>query len=211
MVLRQGVGAGARVLEERRALELEPQGLPVDGGHRARGEAGAQAQGAREARAVECAPAHGEPRLEPAVGTVLDPRNAEVRLTVQMTFSAFAVKSENTVQNQLQRVVPLRFQSGSTPVCKVGELPKFRISNWQTTQSGVAINGEVQCAPQMPVDDAVVASLPSKLQGLKTDQAQQVLDALKTSGVISDYQLPARAEMPPLAQLITIRVGGSMP
>ncbi|MEY3990340.1 MAG: hypothetical protein RI985_1421 [Chloroflexota bacterium] len=154
---------------------------------------------------------YGEPRLEPAVGTVLDPRNAEVRLTVQMTFSAFAVKSENTVQNQLQQVVPLRFQSGRTPVCKVGELPKFRISNWQATNSGVLINGEVQCAPQMPVDDAVVAGLPGKLQGLTADQAQQVLDGLKASGVISDYQLPARAEMPPLAQLITIRVGGSTP
>jgi hypothetical protein len=154
---------------------------------------------------------YGEPRLEPAVGTVLDPRNAEVRLTVQMTFSAFAVKSENTVQNQLQRVVPLRFQSGRTPVCKVGELPKFRISNWQATNSGVLINGEVQCAPQMPVDDAVVAGLPGKLQGLTADQSQQVLDGLKASGVISDYQLPARAEMPPLAQLITIRVGGSTP
>lgn len=154
---------------------------------------------------------YGEPRLEPAVGTVLDPRNAEVRLTVQMTFRALAVKSEYTVQNQLQQAVPLRFQSGRTPVCKVGELPKFRISNWQTTQNGVVINGEVQCAPQMPVDDAVVANLPSKLQGLNIAQAQQVLDALKTSGVISDYQLPARAEMPPLAQLITIRVGGSTP
>lgn len=154
---------------------------------------------------------YGEPRLEPAVGTVLDPRSAEVRLTVQMTFSAFAVKSDNTVQNQLQRVVPLRFQSGRSPVCKVGELPKFRISDWQATKSGVSLNGEVQCAPQMPVDDAVVAALPGNLQGLSINQAQQVLDQLKVSGVISDYQLPARAEMPPLAQLITIRVGGSTP
>jgi hypothetical protein len=115
------------------------------------------------------------------------------------------------VQNQLQRVVPLRFQSGRSPVCKVGELPKFRISDWQATKNGVSINGEVQCAPQMPVDDAVVAALPGNLQGLSINQAQQVLDQLKVSGVISDYQLPARAEMPPLAQLITIRVGGSTP
>lgn len=154
---------------------------------------------------------YGEPQLEPAVGTVLDPRNAEVRLTVQMTFSALAVKSDNTVQNQLQRVVPLRFQSGRSPVCKVGELPKFRIADWQATKSGVSINGEVQCAPQMPVDDTVVAGLPGKLQGLSAEQTQQVLDQLKTAGVISDYQLPARAEMPPLAQLITVRVGGSTP
>ncbi|MFZ9857788.1 MAG: hypothetical protein ACO3F2_05565 [Roseiflexaceae bacterium] len=154
---------------------------------------------------------YGEPRLEPAVGTVLDPRNAEVRLTVQMTFSAFAVKADNTVQNQLQRVVPLRFQSGRSPVCKVGELPKFRISDWQATKSSVLINGEVQCAPQMPVDETVVAALPRNLQGLQANQAQQLLEQLKSSGVISDYQLPARAEMPPLAQLITIRVGGSIP
>ena len=73
------------------------------------------------------------------------------------------------------------------------------------------IDGEVRCAPQMPVDDAVVAALPRQLQGLSATQAQQVLDTLKTQGVISDYQLPARAEMPPLAQLITIRVGGSAP
>jgi hypothetical protein len=164
------------------------------------------------AMAVLGSPAiYGEPRLEPAVGTVLDPRNAEVRLTVQMTFSAFAIKAENTVQNQLQRVVPLRFQSGRTPVCKVGELPKFRISDWQATKSGVSINGEVRCAPQMPVDDAIVAALPRKLQGMKANQAQSMLNELKDAGVISDYQLPARAEMPPLAQLITIRVGGSAP
>ncbi len=154
---------------------------------------------------------YGEPRLEPAVGSVLDPRSAEVRLTVQMTFSALAVKTDNAVQTQLQRVVPQRFQAGNTPVCKVGELPKFRIAGWQPTKSGIVINGEVRCAPQMPVDDVVVAGLPNQLQGLPADQAQRVLDNLKTKGVISDYQLPTRATMPPLAQLITIRVGGSTP
>jgi hypothetical protein len=46
---------------------------------------------------------------------------------------------------------------------------------------------------------------------MKVNQAQSVLNELKDAGVISDYQLPARAEMPPLAQLITIRVGGSAP
>lgn len=154
---------------------------------------------------------YGEPRLEPAVGTVLDPRSAEVRLTVQMTFRAFAVKSDDVVQTQLQRVVPQRFQGGNTPVCKVGELPKFRIADWQPTTSSIVINGEVRCAPQMPVDDAVVAALPAQLQGLSIDQAQQILEDLKMQGIISDYQLPARATMPPIAQLITVRVGGGTP
>lgn len=154
---------------------------------------------------------YGEPRLEPAVGTVLDPRSAEVRLTVQMTFSALAVKSDDAVQVQLQRVVPQRFQSGRTPVCKVGELPKFWIESWQATKSSILVNGEVRCAPQMPVDDAVVAALPGQLQGLSIDQAQRILENLKEQGIISDYQLPTRAMMPPLAQLITVRVGGSMP
>lgn len=154
---------------------------------------------------------YGEPRLEPAVGTVLDPRNAELRLTVQMTFRALAVQSQSSVQEQLQRVVPQRFQSGRSPVCKVGELPKFRIARWVATETGVNINGEVRCAPQMPVDDAVVATLPDTLRGMSMSNAQKVLDDLKTQGVISDYQLPARAEMPPVAQLITVRVGGSAP
>jgi hypothetical protein len=154
---------------------------------------------------------YGEPQLEPSVGTVLDPRSAEVRLTVQMTFRALAVKSENMVQEQLQRVVPQRFQTGNAPVCKVGELPKFRIASWTAASSGVVINGEVRCAPQMPVDDAVVMALPRQLQGMTVAQATQVLDALKAQGVISDYQLPARAQMPPIAQLITIRVGGGTP
>jgi kynureninase len=63
----------------------------------------------------------------------------------------------------------------------------------------------------MPVDAGVLASLPAQLATTTPEQASAVLDALQAQGVISDYQLPARSQLPPLPQLITIRVGGIEP
>ncbi len=154
---------------------------------------------------------YGVPRLEPEVGTVLDAGAAEVRLTVQLSFVAYAVKAEHTVPRQLQQAVPTRFQGGMTPVCKVGELPRMRIDTWAVQDETVVINGTIECAPQMPIDDAILAQLPQQLAATSPEQAASILDALKDQGAISDYQLPARSELPPIPQLITIRVGGIAP
>jgi kynureninase len=50
--------------------------------------------------------------------------------------------------------------------------------------------------------------LPAQLAAATPDQASAILDALQEQGVISDYQLPERRQLPPVPQLITIRVGG---
>jgi len=154
---------------------------------------------------------YGVPRLEPAVGAVLDPASAEVRLTVQVSFRVYAIKADQSVQSQIQRIVPQRFQGGTKPTCVVGELPAIRIDAWRIVSSAVRIDGTIACAPQMPVDAGVLAALPAQLVATTPEQAAVVLDALQAQGVISDYQLPTRSQLPPLPQLITIRVGGIEP
>ena len=150
---------------------------------------------------------YGEPQLTPAVGTVLDPRNAEMHITVRVTFRAYATKSAQTIQAQLQQVVPQRFQGGSTPICRVGELSAFKVAEWHPTATAIVINGEIRCSPQMPIPAAVVNDLPKQLQGVSNAQAQTLLESLKTKGIISGYTLPTRDQLPPLPQLITVRIG----
>ncbi len=150
---------------------------------------------------------YGEPQLTPAVGTVLDPRNAEMQMMVQVTFRAYAIKADQTIQAQLQQVVPQRFQGGSTPICRVGELSAFKVAEWYPTTTAIVINGEIRCSPQMPIPAAVINDLPKQLQGVSNAQATTLLEALKTKGIISGYTLPSRDQLPPLPQLITVRIG----
>jgi hypothetical protein len=150
---------------------------------------------------------YGEPQLTPAVGTVLDPRNAQMQMTVQVTFRAYAIKADQTIQAQLQQVVPQRFQGGSTPICRVGELSAFKVAEWHPSTTAIVINGEIRCSPQMPIPASVINDLPKQLQGVSNAQAQTLLEALKTKGIISDYTLPTRDQLPPLSQLITVRIG----
>ena len=150
---------------------------------------------------------YGEPKLTPAVGTVLDPRNAQMQMTVQVTFRAYAIKADQTIQAQLQQVVPQRFQGGSTPICRVGEFSAFKVAEWQATTTAIVINGEIRCSPQMPIPAAVVNDLPKQLQGVSNAQATTLLEELKAKGIISGYTLPTRDQLPPLPQLITVRVG----
>ena len=150
---------------------------------------------------------YGEPQLTPAVGTVLDPRNAQMQMTVQVTFRAYAIKADQTIQAQLQQVVPQRFQGGSTPICRVGELSAFKVSEWHPSTKAIVINGEIRCSPQMPIPASVINDLPKQLQGVSNAQAQTLLESLKTKGIISGYTLPTRDQLPPLPQLITVRVG----
>ena len=150
---------------------------------------------------------YGEPQLTPAVGTVLDPRNAEMQMMVQVTFRVYAIKADQTIQAQLQQVVPQRFQGGSTPICRVGELSAFKVAEWYPTTTAIVINGEIRCSPQMPIPAAVINDLPKQLQGVSNAQATTLLEALKTKGIISGYTLPSRDQLPPLPQLITVRIG----
>lgn len=154
---------------------------------------------------------YGVPRIEPSVGTVLDAGSAEVRLSIQVGFVAYAVKSEQPVASQLQQAVPLRFQGGKNPVCKVGELPSTRIDDWYVQGAAVFINGMIECAPQMPVAEPILAALPAQLAGQPVERAREILDGLRAQGAISDYQLPPRQTLPPLPQLIAVRVGGIEP
>lgn len=150
---------------------------------------------------------YGEPQLMPVVGTVLDPRNAEMYVTVQVKFRAYAIKADQTIQAQLQQVVPQRFQAGNTPICRVGELSAFKVAEWRPTTTAIVINGEIRCSPQMPIPATVINDLPKQLQGKSNVQATTLLDALKTQGIISGYTLPSRDQLPPLPQLITVRIG----
>ena len=150
---------------------------------------------------------YGAPQLTPVVGTVLDPRNAEMQMTVAVTFRVYAIKADQTIQAQLQQVVPQRFQGGSTPICRVGELSAFKVAEWHPTTTAIVINGEIRCSPQMPIPAAVVNDLPKQLQGVSNAQAQTLLEELKAKGIISGYTLPTRDQLPPLPQLITVRVG----
>jgi hypothetical protein len=150
---------------------------------------------------------YGEPQLTPAVGTVLDPRNAEMQMTVAVTFRVYAIKADQTIQAQLQQVVPQRFQGGNTPICRVGEFSAFKVAEWQATTTAIVINGEIRCSPQMPIPATVVNDLPKQLQGVSNAQATTLLEELKAKGIISGYTLPTRDQLPPLPQLITVRVG----
>jgi hypothetical protein len=59
----------------------------------------------------------------------------------------------------------------------------------------------------MPIPASVINDLPKQLQGVSNAQAQTLLESLKTKGIISGYTLPTRDQLPPLPQLITVRVG----
>ena len=154
---------------------------------------------------------YGVPTLDPPVGTVLEPQNATVSLVVSVTFRVYAVQADKSVQAQLQSVVPQRFQGGNTPICRVGEIPAFRVDTWQVHDANVRINGEIRCAPQMPIDATVLANLPAQLANMSYTDAQALLDTLQTNGVISSYTLPNRDRMPPLPQLVSVRVSEIAP
>lgn len=154
---------------------------------------------------------YGTPVLNPPVGTVLEPQNASVSLTVSVTFRVYAVQADKGVQAQLQKVVPQRFQGGNTPICRVGEIPAFRVDNWRLHDTSVLINGEIRCAPQMPIDATILANLPAQLANTSNADAQAVLESLKTKGVISAYTLPNRDRMPPVPLLVTVRVSEIAP
>ncbi len=154
---------------------------------------------------------YGVPTLDPPVGTVLEPQNATVSLVVSVTFRVYAVQADKSVQAQLQSVVPQRFQGGNTPICRVGEIPAFRVDTWQVHDANVRINGEIRCAPQMPIDSTVLANLPAQLANMSYTDAQALLDTLQTNGVISSYTLPNRDRMPPLPQLVSVRVSEIAP
>jgi hypothetical protein len=154
---------------------------------------------------------YGVPILDPPVGTVLEPQNATVSLVVSVTFRVYAVQADKSVQAQLQSVVPQRFQGGNTPICRVGEIPAFRVDTWQVHDANVRINGEIRCAPQMPIDATVLTNLPAQLANMSYTDAQTLLDTLQTNGVISSYTLPNRDRMPPLPQLVSVRVSEIAP
>lgn len=154
---------------------------------------------------------YGTPQLDPPVGTVLEAKNAQVSLVVSVKFRVYAVQADKPVQAQLQNVVPQRFQGGSTPICRVGEIPAFRVDTWQVLDTNVRINGEIRCSPQMPIDTTVLAGLPAQLANTTNAEAQAILESLKTKGVISSYTLPNRDRLPPLPQLVTVRVSEIAP
>jgi hypothetical protein len=154
---------------------------------------------------------YGTPVLNPPVGTVLEPQNASVELTVSVTFRVYAVQADNVVQAQLQKVVPQRFQGGNTPICRIGEIPSFRVDSWRLNDSNVLINGEIRCAPQMPIDAAILTNLPTQLANKSNADAKALLEELKNKGVISSYTLPNRDRMPPIPVLVTVRVSEIAP
>jgi hypothetical protein len=59
----------------------------------------------------------------------------------------------------------------------------------------------------MPIPAAVINDLPKQLQGASSAQAKTILELLKTKGIISGYTLPTRDQLPPLPQLISVRIG----
>jgi hypothetical protein len=81
------------------------------------------------------------------------------------------------------------------------------VAEWHPTTTAIVINGEIRCSPQMPIPAAVVNDLPKQLQGVSNAQATTLLEELKAKGIISGYTLPTRDQLPPLPQLITVRVG----
>lgn len=154
---------------------------------------------------------YGSPVLNPPVGTVLEPQNAGVSLSVTITFRVYATQADKTVQAQLQKAVPERFQGGNTPICRVGEIPAFRVDSWTIRESTVRINGEIRCSPQMPIDPVVLARLPAQLANTSNEEARAILESLKTQGIISAYSLPNRDRLPPLPQLVTVHVSEIAP
>jgi hypothetical protein len=57
----------------------------------------------------------------------------------------------------------------------------------------------------------VLANLPAQLANMSYTDAQALLDTLQTNGVISSYTLPNRDRMPPLPQLVSVRVSEIAP
>lgn len=150
---------------------------------------------------------YGEPKVTPAIGTVLDSHSADMQLTVHIHFTAYAVQANQTVQSQLQQLVPRRFQGGSSSICRTGELAAFTIADWHSSATAIIMNGEIRCSPELPIPATVLSDLPKQLHGMSNAHAKTILEKLKTTGIISDYTLPDRNPLPSLPQLIRIRVG----
>jgi hypothetical protein len=133
----------------------------------------------------------------PPVGQpVADAGNPNFQVVVAGEFSALATPAGNSLQEQLQRVLPAQLASE-------GRLPRgmgvaFDPDDWQWDGSLLTVDGMLEPTGEVLALDAETRlSILNAIRGHSRNEAQAALDAFVAQGVISDYVIPEGVEQIP--------------
>jgi hypothetical protein len=126
----------------------------------------------------------------PPVGQpVADPENPTFQVVVAGEFSALATPVGNSLQEQLQRVLPAQLASE-------GRLPRgmgvaFDPDDWQWDGAMLTVDGMLEPTGEVLALDAETRlAILNAIRGHSRSEAQAALDAFIAQGVISDYAIP---------------------
>jgi hypothetical protein len=151
-------------------------------------------------------------RIEPPVGTTLDPANPRFTLSVQARYSALAIPPERpftgengqlggAVTEQLRRSGELQPGDCRAPI----------VLGWRWDGQGLLVDGEVRPDTLSPrcsggLDDATLAQVRQAVLGKPRAEAEAALQVLVDQGLIGSFTLPENVtSMPMFDWQLTVR------
>jgi hypothetical protein len=147
------------------------------------------------------------PVVNPPVGSAVDPANPNFTITVSARFAGLATPADRPVAKQLEAVVPQHFSQRPSPPCQPAETQAVKDVSWSWNGERLAIDGVIECTPRSDVSPDTVAKVRAALVGQSREAAEASLREYERQNLIGGYQLPERAELPPLEILIDVQVG----
>lgn len=138
-----------------------------------------------------------EYRVDPPLGSNVDPANPRFALSVQARYSALATPSTRSLADQLEVVFTeqLRLAGRLQP----GDCRAPKVTGWDWDGSTLFVDGEIGPDPRCGagIDPAVEQQVKDAVRGKPRAEAETALQALVDAGVIASYSLPADLETLP--------------
>ncbi|GAB4439525.1 MAG: baseplate J/gp47 family protein [Chloroflexi bacterium OHK40] len=140
-----------------------------------------------------------EYRVEPPVGSTLDPANPRFTLTVEARYGGLAAPASQPIERQLGAAVTEQLRQGG--LLQPGDCRAPTVSDWRWDGERLLVDGEIRPDTQSPgcqggLDAAVLDRVREAVRGKPRAEAAAVLDALVAEGVIGSYTLPDAERLP---------------
>lgn len=141
--------------------------------------------------------------VNPPIGQEVPPETPVFSVTVKTAFNALAVPSDKPLPEQLATSVPRQLVIGGT--LKPGLAPT--ITAWHWDGSRLFVSGVLKPTQTTSTIDAQTrAAILEALRGKSRADAIAILEDYKQKGIISDYTLPDRDQLPSLSFQLNLQV-----
>lgn len=143
------------------------------------------------------------PVVEPPVGSTLSPENPVFRVTVKARFTGLAVPRDQLISKQLETTIPAYYNQN--PICTANEAPGYNITGWRWDGGKLTVSGSVVCSLRAILTPEALEQVRAAVIGQTRDAAESRLRELQRAGVIGNYALPDRPQMPGLEFMIRVQ------